>query len=890
MPVNSEKYKTFEQSPPRPIKDYSGDSIKKMAVLFTDIVGSSNFFKAHGDIAGRKMLKLHQDIASPGITDFGGAVVKMLGDSVMAYFLDPKDALKSAIKIQQNFWSFNKNKPDKDQIHIRLCIHYGEGIVDEGDIFGDVVNMAAKFLPLASGDEIIVSKELHENIERTPHISFNPFNTPKPSKVLKGLTLFKVIWNNEIEYDPTMKTLVHLRPLWSLGKKNFENLWKKMISGRNRFWTARTVEKEQFDAEKSISLIVKEPSFALEIVRGVINFLRTNMGQDASLYVPVQMIIAQGAFIRTGRIIVEDIKINWNELAPGEIYASKTFLDTIENTSPGKITCDMNNPAGIGFYKIFDNGSSNHDDKMFRYQTALIQGEYAPCFYCGSRSHHTTMCPSKMITEHTNSIEKLGYMTINAVNTCFFQYLQDSRNCVDFSTGISGDSSSLCAHNAFYELKSVFQLRLFMALWNNSENSWNRIRDNREERDRGGLLWIGLDCIRVGNLGQAESILEKEMARRDKDYKPLCLTGIFYIEKNNYARAVTALKKALDLAIKTPEKIYILFLLFRIYSLSNDLVKAREMLKKIVKFDPMCVEAVYQDIILKFNIGDKRSAVEHLVKLVKKSKEYYIIALIDPELSNFSKLISKKFEDLFFEAREMAEKIIPLSKEEFSSLEKLMGKDSEEIIDARSKIEKIDSLFNSNSYFGYLDVIHYGKVILNLGKRITQGRGMHLYRLEQDIGQRIQRCEKYLQLLPQGMLTQSAYSDLKIMKRKMEGISRQVKQNGVFEFQKMLEVLKNCVKEMADLEMKIKRVDTIVQLLSFGINFLKKNLLFQSINLAVSLILLPIMIHYLNFIMPNLELSTQGIWHFQKILIILGGITGIILSSLTSQDKQTKQQ
>src|SRR4030042_5917636 len=106
-------------------------SIKNMAVLFTDIVGSSNFFKKHGNVSGRSMLKLHQDIASPLVAEFGGAVVKLLGDSVMAYFLDPADAFKSAIKIQQKFKNHNLEKAEKDQIHIRLCVHSGEGIVED---------------------------------------------------------------------------------------------------------------------------------------------------------------------------------------------------------------------------------------------------------------------------------------------------------------------------------------------------------------------------------------------------------------------------------------------------------------------------------------------------------------------------------------------------------------------------------------------------------------------------------------------------------------------------------------------------------------------------------------------------------------------------------------
>jgi class 3 adenylate cyclase len=121
--------------------DYSKDAIMKMAVLFTDIVGSSEYFKKNGDIEGRKMLKIHQDLASPAISDFGGKVVKMLGDSVMAYFLNPEDALKSAIKIQQKFQTYNNEKKEKGEIHIRPVLHYGRVSIDDGDIFGEVVNM-----------------------------------------------------------------------------------------------------------------------------------------------------------------------------------------------------------------------------------------------------------------------------------------------------------------------------------------------------------------------------------------------------------------------------------------------------------------------------------------------------------------------------------------------------------------------------------------------------------------------------------------------------------------------------------------------------------------------------------------------------------------------------
>jgi len=92
-------------SPPRPMEEYPRDSILKIAVLFTDIVGSTSYFKDQGDIAGREMLQNHEDIASPPIVEHAGIILKTLGDSVMAYFTDPKEAVKELmtreLKVEQ---------------------------------------------------------------------------------------------------------------------------------------------------------------------------------------------------------------------------------------------------------------------------------------------------------------------------------------------------------------------------------------------------------------------------------------------------------------------------------------------------------------------------------------------------------------------------------------------------------------------------------------------------------------------------------------------------------------------------------------------------------------------------------------------------------------------
>lgn len=874
--------------PQKPKTDYSKDAIKKMAVLFTDIVGSSEYFKKNGDIEGRKMLKIHQDLASPAVNDFGGKVVKMLGDSVMAYFLNPEDALKSAIKIQQKFQTYNNEKKEKGEIHIRLCVHYGDGIIDEGDIFGDVVNMAAKFLPLASGDEILVSRELHSTIKNIPLVRFESFEMPKTTSAIRDLKLFKVIWDSSISLDPTKKTVLHLRPIFNLGSRRFDNLWNKLIAEKSRFWSVVTIEKEQINSDRSISLIVKKTSLAYEIARHITGYLQTNMGEEVNMCLPLQVILDNGAYIIAGRISMNNIKVNLNQLEPGEIYTTENAFQMMIKEGIKNISLNSGKGSNGSFLVLSQDKESQDGATMFRYQQALVNGDFSPCFYCGSQSHETKTCPSKMITELTGYIEKLGYMPLNSINSLFLNYLQANPAILNNIESINKNDPIYMAHNAFYELKSVFQLRLLRTIWNTKEDNWNRIKVNQEENDRGGLLWLGFDCLRVSNHNQVETIIESEIKKKSSDYKLYCIAGLLYIENNQLKNAALILKKALESAVRIPEKIFVHFLMYRISNLSREYNKARESLRKILKLSPHCTEATYFEILAKFHSGNINSAVEQLIKLIRKNRDYYIYALIDPELANYQREIASSLDYILIEAKEKAEKLMPIAKDELTGLEKIIGKEAEEIIEANTHIAKIAQLMSTNSFFGYLDVIHYEEEILNLGNRIVKGREIKLSKIEEEIDLLMQRCKKFLDILPYDFMVRPVESRLRSMEYNMGIVHEKMKHQAAREFHDTLDKLKGYSGELIALESKLRRMDAFAQFLGFLVKFCKKNLVFQSANLIISLLILPIMIHYLNFIVPDLNLSTSGIWHYQKVLIILGGITGIILSSLTSQKGSPK--
>jgi hypothetical protein len=864
------------------------DSIKNMAVLFTDIVGSSNFFKKHGNISGRTMLRLHQDIVSPLIAEFGGAVVKLLGDSVMAYFLDPRDAFKSAIKIQQKFKNHNKGRGEKDQIHIRLCVHFGEGIVEDKDIFGDVVNMAAKFLPYAGSDQILISEEVYVHVRDLSLVNFQRVDISSEKRVLNELIIYNVIWNESIDYDPIIRTLLYLKPNWNLGEKHFSNVWENMLFQRASLWQKDKIVKEDILPDKSVCLLVKEAPQSLVIAKKIINFIKTNMGQTGTFLIPLQIIIDTGPYLRAGRLCLEDLSINWKKIEPGEIYASDSALNFINIDNKNfSVAQNENGDEGHPYSKIVINTPEKDEQYLFLYQNALVQGNNPPCFYCGARTHLTRSCPSKSITELTQFINRLGYLNIHEINNLYFNYIYEigSDNAGRFDSGAwnKDEISPQWAHYCFYELNSVFQLRFFRTLWNLQDENWKDIKGKSETRDKGGLLWLALDCLRVSNFTQAETILSEVISKQPADYKAFCMAAFFNIETNNLREANLFLKKSFELARTTPQKIFILFLRSRIYRLNKDPIKAREMIRRITRLSPYCHEALFLEIIYTFKYGNRALALQHLVRLIKYNRDYYIIALLDPDLSDFSKDIHPKLEKLLFEAREEATRIIPEADNELNNLMNIIGNDSREFSETKSTLLKIKSLSSKDSYFGYLDIIHYGGSIAHMSSRIIINRETGLSAAYNDLKRRLTYFMVRIKNLPYPFLARSVLQQISIIHDRFDTTSEENDLHNPEKFRVLMKNYDRVSEELYHIELKVNRLEGLAQLLGYGAIFMKKNLLFQSLNLIIALILLPITTHYLNFIMPDLNISAQNIWSYQKIFIVLGGISALILASLVSK-------
>src|SRR6195952_2094705 len=135
------------------------------AIMFTDIVGYTALM-GNNEQRAFELLRKNREIQKPVIEEFGGQWIKELGDGVMASFPTVSDAVYAAIKIQQACLVTN-------DFSLRIGIHQGEVVFENGDIFGDAVNIASRLQALAPPAGIFVSESVHRNISNKNDIRSN---------------------------------------------------------------------------------------------------------------------------------------------------------------------------------------------------------------------------------------------------------------------------------------------------------------------------------------------------------------------------------------------------------------------------------------------------------------------------------------------------------------------------------------------------------------------------------------------------------------------------------------------------------------------------------------------------------------------------------------------
>ena len=161
------------------------------AVLAADVVGYSRLMAADEEGTLARLNSCRRELWEPTIAEHRGRVVKRTGDGMLVEFGSAVDAARCAILTQQGMVKRNDGVPHEKRIDIRIGIHIGDIIIEEGDIFGDGVNIAARLEGIAEPGGISISEDAWRQVQGKVTANFvdageqNLKNIPRPVRVYR---------------------------------------------------------------------------------------------------------------------------------------------------------------------------------------------------------------------------------------------------------------------------------------------------------------------------------------------------------------------------------------------------------------------------------------------------------------------------------------------------------------------------------------------------------------------------------------------------------------------------------------------------------------------------------------------------------------------------------
>jgi len=162
------------------------------AILAADVAGYSRLMGE--DEAGTlARLRTHRrELIDPEIAEHKGRIVKTTGDGILIEFPSVVEAVACALAIQRGMGERNSATPEHQRIAFRIGINLGDVIVEDGDIHGDGVNVAARLETLAEAGGICVSAVVHDQVQGRLDCAFDDLGEPELKNIARKVRVYRV--------------------------------------------------------------------------------------------------------------------------------------------------------------------------------------------------------------------------------------------------------------------------------------------------------------------------------------------------------------------------------------------------------------------------------------------------------------------------------------------------------------------------------------------------------------------------------------------------------------------------------------------------------------------------------------------------------------------------
>src|SRR5665213_883026 len=169
------------------------------AVLAADVAGYSRLMGADEEGTLARLKAARKAFVDPAIASHRGRIVKTTGDGLLVEVVSAVDAARCSVEVQRAIASQNADVPQDVRIEFRIGIHVGDIIIDDNDIFGEGVNIAARLEGIAEPGGICISDDAYRQVRGKVEVACDDLG-PQPLKNLSLIHISEPTRQAEISY------------------------------------------------------------------------------------------------------------------------------------------------------------------------------------------------------------------------------------------------------------------------------------------------------------------------------------------------------------------------------------------------------------------------------------------------------------------------------------------------------------------------------------------------------------------------------------------------------------------------------------------------------------------------------------------------------------------
>jgi adenylate cyclase len=194
------------------------------AILAVDVAGYSRLMGEDEEGTLAALRAVRRELVDSKIAEHRGRIVKTTGDGLLVEFASVVDAVRCAVEVQREMIARNAAAPAERRIEFRMGINVGDIIIEDGDIFGDGVNIAARLEALAEPGGICLSGAAHEQVRDRLDVAFDDLGEQQVKNITRPVRTYGVALGKSSRAAPPVAAPLPLPDKPSLAVLPFQNM------------------------------------------------------------------------------------------------------------------------------------------------------------------------------------------------------------------------------------------------------------------------------------------------------------------------------------------------------------------------------------------------------------------------------------------------------------------------------------------------------------------------------------------------------------------------------------------------------------------------------------------------------------------------------------------